>query len=192
METILTLTTSAIAGISAAILTVWYTRKNLKSTQYIETIITERINWINLLRNDFSILITSILVFRSNTDKLHETQFESERLDYVRHLTRRDVLEDDQLQKDYESRNLIHDINTAIEKCLTPAELVVKATQIKLRLDLTKYKEISEILEFVIAEYSVIGFNFNDSKVDTTKLTALAQSMLTTEWNEIINEVETK
>ncbi|WP_044214202.1 hypothetical protein, partial [Saccharicrinis fermentans] len=126
----------AIASVLTSFLTLKYTRRNLKTTKYIETIITERIKWINLLRNDFSILITSILVLQDNKEKLHETEFESQRLEYVNHLTMRDTYEDDELEDNYNSKRLINDINLAIEKCLTPAEIVIKATQVRLRLDL--------------------------------------------------------
>jgi hypothetical protein len=188
--------TSALTGVCTSILTtiltLRYTRKNLKTTKYIETIITERIKWINLLRDDFSILITSILVINNNIDKLHETQFESERSDYARHLTMRDEYEDDELFLIYENNRTINNINTALKKCLTPAEILIKITQIKLRLDLKKNPKISEILNVLIDEYSNLGCSSKDSKVDTSLLTELAQTMLTKEWNDIISDVNTK
>lgn len=198
---------SAISGVIVSLLTTFlsnsYTRKNLKTTNYIETIIPERIKWINLLRDDFSLLITSIQVLKNNKNKLKETEFESQRIDYVREITLHDqYLEDNELQDIYSRNQIINDINSALEKCLTPAEIVIKATQIKLRLNLTKQensnnnlkiiKEINAILDIIISEFSIIDFELSNSNIDIIKLVNLSQTMLTSEWEDIIKKVETK
>ena len=65
------LSTSILTGLIASALTVWFTRKNLKTTKYIDTITSERIKWIQIVRNDFNELISSILIHVNNTDYLN-------------------------------------------------------------------------------------------------------------------------
>lgn len=50
----------AIIALSISVLTILYTRKNLKTTKYIETITNQRIEWIEKLRNDFSKILTHV------------------------------------------------------------------------------------------------------------------------------------
>lgn len=197
MDTLLEIiTTSAITGFFASvlttILTIKFTRKNIKTTKYIETITTKRIKWIENIRNDFSILITSLLILKNNKEKFHDIEFESERLSYVRHLTMRDKFEDNELKANYDTSKLINDIKVAFGKCLTPSEIVIKATQLKLRLNLDQDKEICDILDTIISEYSMIDFDFSNSKIELIQLSNLAQKMLTKYWNDIIDEVNNK
>ena len=50
----------AFIALSISVLTILYTRKNLKTTKYIETITNQRIEWIEKLRNDFSKILTHV------------------------------------------------------------------------------------------------------------------------------------
>ncbi len=73
------LSTSILTGLVASAVTVWITRKNLKTTKYIETITSERIKWIQVVRNDFNDLISSLLIHLNNTeylDNLHDEKFD--------------------------------------------------------------------------------------------------------------------
>lgn len=197
MDTFLKIiTTSAITGFFASllttILTVRFTRKNIRTTKYIETITTERIKWIESIRNDFSLLITSLLILKNNKEKFHDIDYGAERLSYVRHLTNREELQEDELKSDYDTNKLLSNIRTAFEKCLTPTEIVIKATQIKLRLHLDQNMEICDILDRIISEYSIIDFDFSHSKIELIQLSNLAQVMLTNYWDDIIDEVNNK
>ena len=57
METLLLLLSS---GVIAAFVAQLYTRKNLKTSQYINVITSERIKWIQDVRNEFSVLLSSV------------------------------------------------------------------------------------------------------------------------------------
>ena len=39
---------------------IYYTRKNLKTTKYIETITLERIKWLEIIRNEVSEIVANI------------------------------------------------------------------------------------------------------------------------------------
>lgn len=190
------ITTSAIivliVSLLTTILTLIFTRKNLRTTKYIETITIEKIKWVESIRNDLSLLLTSLLIFKNNREKFHKIDFEAERISYVRHLTDREILEDNELESDYHMSELLSNFRTAFERCLTPTEIVIKATQIKLRLHLDQNMEICDILDRIISEYSIIDFDFRHSRIDLIKLSNLAQVLLTKYWDEIIDELNKK
>lgn len=194
MNTIIT--TSAITGFFTSglttILTIYFTRKNIRTTKYIETITTERIKWLENIRNDFSILITSLLILKNNKERFHSIEFESERIGYARHLTMREELDDNELKSDYDTNRFIKEFKDTFGKCLAPSDIVIKAIQLKLKLDLDHNKEICNILDTIISEYSIIDFDFSNSKIEIIQLSNLAQKILTKYWNDIIEEVNNK
>ena len=67
METLLLLLSS---GVIAAFVAQLYTRKNLKTSQYINVITSERIKWIQDVRNEFSVLLSSVIFYLLNSNKI--------------------------------------------------------------------------------------------------------------------------
>jgi len=186
------LSTAVITGLFSSFLTVWFTRKNLRTSKYIETITSERIKWIESVRNDFSILITSISIIRNNQGKYHSVKFESERLAYANHLTMKDNHDDEELYSDYESQRLISEIDIALKKCLSPAEIVMKSTQLQLKLNPDKDIDIYSILVLISSEFSQVDFNIKESKIDLSNLVVLVQRLLKSNWNKVKQEVKKK
>ena len=72
MEGLLIVLSSLISGIIASFITMKFTRENLKTTKYIDTITSERIKWIQLVRSDLTELVSSILIHQKNTDHLND------------------------------------------------------------------------------------------------------------------------
>lgn len=64
------------------LVTIYYTRKNIKTTKYIDTITTERIKWIGSLRNDLSSLTSLITIYISNKRHLNTLSVNLEELKY--------------------------------------------------------------------------------------------------------------
>ena len=44
----------------ATMYSIYYTRKNLKTTKYIDTITSERIKWLEIIRNEVSEIVTNV------------------------------------------------------------------------------------------------------------------------------------
>lgn len=186
-----TLITVALST-SAALFAVLITRKNLRTSKYIDTVTAERIKWIETVRNDFSLLISSILIIRENEEKYHEIKFEAERIGYVRNITNRDYLEDDELSSDYDTDKLLSNMNLLLKKCLTPAEVVLKSTQLQLKLNPNEDTGIIKSLELISNEFSNASFKKADSKIQLEQLINSVQSLLKREWKRVKDEVDNK
>ena len=52
------------------LVTIYYTRRNLKTSKYIETITTERIKWIEKLRKDISQLVSWLTIYTFNKNEI--------------------------------------------------------------------------------------------------------------------------
>ena len=137
METIIKIfSTSILTGLIASAITVWVTRKNLKTTKYIDIITSERIKWIQIVRDDFNSLISSILIHLNNTDYLNELKDEKIRQEHTEHLVgayRENTDED--LQEYSRLNHGILNVENAISKTLTRSEIASKALLIKLKLN---------------------------------------------------------
>ena len=176
----------------AALFAVLITRKNLRTSKYIDIVTTERIKWIECVRNDFSLLISSILIIRENEAKYHEIKFEAERIGYVRNITNRDYLEDDELSSDYDTDKLLSNMNLLLKKCLTPAEVVLKSTQLQLKLNPNEDSGVIKSLELISNEFSKASFKKEDSKIQLEQLINSVQSLLKREWKRVKDEVVNK
>lgn len=51
---------SVVLTFIGTMITIYYTRRNLKTTKYIETITSERIKWLDIIRNEVTNIITNI------------------------------------------------------------------------------------------------------------------------------------
>ena len=54
------------SGITSAFVANIYGRRNLKSSQYINVITSERIKWISNVRDDITILVSSVMIHIDN------------------------------------------------------------------------------------------------------------------------------
>ncbi|HAN77911.1 MAG TPA: hypothetical protein DCQ31_09125 [Bacteroidales bacterium] len=193
---------AALTGTISAIISVAYTRKNLKTSKYIETITSERIRWIENIRNDFSTLTTSILILRNNEEKLHVTKFNLNWEHDVRNLTMRDEFADlslDEHETNYKENRKIVEIESSIKKCLSPIEIVMKAIQLKLKIDskenyriLKAIDEFNLMLDTIIEEFSKVDFDKSTSKININRFIELAREILNNEWNVVKIEVAKK
>jgi len=184
--------TGLFTGLSTALVNVWFSRRNLRTSKYIDTVVTERIKWIESVRTDFSLLITSILIIRENEEKYHEIKFEAERIGYVRNITNRDYLEDDELSSDYDADKLLSNMDLLLEKCLTPADVVLKSTQLQLKLNPNDDRAVIKSLELISSEFSNASFKKAESKIKLDELIHSAQSLLKREWKRVKDEVDNK
>lgn len=51
---------SVLLTFIGTLITIYYTRRNIKTTKYIETITSERIKWIDIMRKEVSNIITNV------------------------------------------------------------------------------------------------------------------------------------
>lgn len=88
------------------IITIYYTRRNLKTTKYIDTITSERIKWLDIIRNEITTIITNIhFTLKIYSDNIQDR--ESEIKNYE---------EDHEAQQDAQSRYFDTTTSSALRK----------------------------------------------------------------------------
>lgn len=194
METIISiLSTSILTGLVASVVTVWFTRKNLKTTKYIETITSERIKWIQIVRDDFNALISSILIHLNNTEYLNELKDEKIRQDHTEYLVgayRENTDED--LQEYSRLNHGIMNVENAISKTLTRSEIASKALLIKLKLNPKDDIEIIKDLDKIIDFFSNYSKNVKEFDINLKIIVEKTQNLLKREWDKVKIEVQEK
>lgn len=188
------ISTSALTGLITSLITIWYTRKNLKTTKYIETITTERIKWIQVVRTDLTELVSSIMIHLRNTDYLNELTTEKEQRDYANYVVSRDPdsYSNDELSDYADLTRNIAQTENALNKVLTRSEIVNKATLLKLRFNPIEDRDIISHLNLIIENFADYSKQTKDIQINITELTDKSQQVLKREWDKVKGEVDKK
>ncbi|NPA37910.1 MAG: hypothetical protein GXO47_13795, partial [Chlorobi bacterium] len=149
------ISTSAVTGFLTATLTIGFTRKNLKTTKYIETITTERIKWIQVVRTDLTELVSSIMIHLKNTDYLIGIENRKISQNYTNYVVSRepDSYSDDELQDYYDLQRNIEQTENDLKSVLTRSRIVQKATLLKLRFNPNEDIDIINLLNLIIEDF---------------------------------------
>jgi len=187
------LSTSVLTGLIASGFTIWFTRKNLKTSKYIETITTERIKWIQTVRNDFSELISSVLIHLNNTAYLKDLINEKIKQDHTENLVGayRELTDEDLLINTELNQKIIN-TESGFKKILSRSEIVNKALLLKLRLNPKDDIEISKELDFMINNFSDYSKEICEIKIEISLLIDKVQQHLKREWEDLKTEVKKK
>ncbi|KQO34381.1 hypothetical protein ASF10_01290 [Flavobacterium sp. Leaf82] len=163
-----------------------YTRKNLKTSKFIEVITLERIKWLDIIRIESSTLITwisgSIEIYKKEEErielenpsqaKINQISFEYQQ-NYYNPLTNLAFVDE---QNKWSKNDLIRNLHL-----------------FKLRLNPIEDKEIIAILDFFIKLYSeekVTKEKINLAEKHTITLTLKIQTLLKNEWEKVKKEVK--
>lgn len=187
METLLLLLSS---GVIAAFVAQFYTRKNLKTSQYINVITSERIKWIQDVRDEFSVLLSSVILYLLNSDKVvHESAFmiTQELLDVACEEEIQDMAYD--FQKKKSVSNIIQD---EFENALSKREIVEKSILLKMKLNPKEDVEIISILDDIINTFSIVSFDVSFQGIRYEELVTCCQNMFKREWEKVKEETRTK
>lgn len=162
---------------------IYYTRKNIKTTKYIETITTERIKWISIIRQDIADIISNISETLVNFKK--EINF----------ISSQDPSEKHRNSVAYEYQENV--LNARTENALAFNErtsfvvLIGKLMVFKLRLNHKEDKEIIRIIDYFIEFYQLEYKSDKDiinAKIEIKNLTENIQVMLKQEWEKVKEE----
>jgi len=188
------ISTSALTGLITSLITIWYTRKNLKTTKYIDTITTERIKWIQIVRTDLTELVSSILIHLNNSNYLNELTSEKERRDYCDYVVSREAnsYSDDELQENADLRRNIVLTENELNNVLNRGEIVKKATLLKLRFNPNEDIDIINLLNLIIENFANCSKQMNEMQINITELTDKSQQVLKREWDKVKREVDNK
>jgi hypothetical protein len=167
-----------------ALLSLHYTRKNLKTSKYIETITTERIKWLETIRSEYSQIASKILL----SLKLFKLQIE-EQEEIANQSTEKNVYEN---FFDAETKTALNQK----EILWSTSEFVQKLTLFKLRLNPIDDLNTLETLDYFINLYLNTEFSNKNNVLEAEKkindLTLSIQKMLKDEWEKCKDETKIK
>lgn len=156
------------SGITSAFVANIYGRRNLKSSQYINVITSERIKWIGNVRDDITILVSSVMIHISNA--YHEDT-----------------------DSGINQREFYDEIDMGVKSVLSKSEIVTKAVLLKLKLNPAEDNDIICILDDIILLFTPIAYNIaNSSGINCENLINLCQAMLKREWEKVKDETRKK
>lgn len=167
----------------ATFFNIYYTRKNLKTSKYIDVVTTERIKWLSIIRSEVSELISII----SETLIIFNNEIES--------------IESQNLSEDYvNSQNhsyQIHSLDALTKNALVIKdkvdyrELNTKLNLLKLRFnpheDVTIISKINYFIAFYKNEYTE-SKDVDKANLELQLLVENIQKMLKNEWEKIKKE----
>lgn len=168
--------TIIVTILSSSVIASWIlqysARKNLKTSQYVDVVTSERIRWIENFRLDFSVLLSSVIFYIKNDNNLI-----SENKGYNR--------SDDEFE-------LSGRIKDEYKHILSRSAIVEKSLILKLKLNPKEDAEIMSYLDIIIENFSDMSHEIGDKDVIYNDLIQKCQYMFKREWEKVKVETEKK
>ena len=169
----------------AATINIYYTRKNLKTTKYIDTITSERIKWLSIIREEITHLISLIsesLILHKRIIEDIESQNPSEQ--YINDINY-------EYQKHY--FNSVNANSLRFKDKIDFQEIIKKLYLLKLRFnpkeDLKILNSIKYFIDFYNQKY-VSNNDVKEARIQIENLSNQTQMLLKKEWGKV--KLETK
>ena len=183
METLLLLLSS---GVIAAFVAQLYTRKNLKTSQYINVITSERIKWIQDVRNEFSVLLSSVIFYLLNSNKIINESSMVITQELIDLVTEEEI---EAMTIEFNKNKIISDtIKDEFKTGLSKREIVEKSILLKMKLNPKEDAEIISILDDIINTFSIVSFDVSYQNIRYEVLVNECQNMFKREWDKVKDE----
>lgn len=176
----------------ASVLTIYFTRKNMKSTKYIDTITSERIKWMELIRNDLSVLCSDLIILFNSANRGIKSRQEQEEMARVLYSVgseedRKNIFKDVFDDKEAEYRNIqqkIHDDERKIQIIKRIYLIILRLNPNEDQEIINRLKDIKNIIQKNIYEQTEIDMCLSLIEVILEK----SQHMLKSEWEKVKEE----
>lgn len=169
----------------AATVNIYYTRRNLKTTKYIDTITTERIKWLSIIRDEVTQLVSifseTLIIHKKLIDNAESQNSGEEYTNYIK----------SEYQKHYFD-SLNENLLTFKEK-VDFQEIIKKINLLRLRFNPNEDLEILNSLQYFINFYNqkyISDSEINIAKKQIDNLYIQTQILLKKEWEKV--KLETK
>lgn len=167
-----------------SIVSIYYTRRNLKTTKYIDTITSERVKWIEKVRIEIAEILAEMqeflrLKYFILSKKAENNIVESKEIEVL--IDNLHSIRD----KDFKINELEQELNK-----ISKIDLIKKLQLLKLRLNSFDDTEIIDILDYYIL---ILTVNCDRKQTEDgwdklSKLVELTQKMLKNEWERVKKE----
>lgn len=188
LTSIVTITASVLSsGVLAAYISQLYARKNLKTSQYIDVITSERIKWIDTVRRDVSLLASSVMIYMENGDRITSINKPID-IDFLEEIIPEDQISEILAEQKEHKRVIEQELKMLSSRC----EIVKMAMLLKLKLNPTEDVEIIHILDNVTKEFSKISCKVDSGIIECDSLIDKCQQMFKREWDKVKEETKKK
>lgn len=168
---------------------IYYTRRNLKTTKYIDTITSERIKWLDIIRNEVTNIITNIhFTLKVYTENIQDSENEMRKYE---------------VYPDYEceTQSNSFDVQTSAaigkkKEIWSQSDFIQNLYLFKIRLNPIQDQKIIEIVDYFIRFYTDSQYKSANEipcarkKVDL--LVTQIQELLKHEWEKVKMESKGK
>ena len=177
----------------ATMYSIYYTRKNLKTTKYIDTITSERIKWLEIIRNEVSEIVTNVYF----TLKIYSEDLKNKENEI------KDYENDIEVQMEEQERIVNSYIESQTSSALgremkiwSQSDFIKNLFLFKIRLNSDEDKKIIEVIDYFIKFYAESEYKSeNEIPIAREKVKLLItqiQILLKHEWEKIKNESKGK
>lgn len=164
----------------AAVANIYYTRINLKTSKYIDTITTERIKWLSVIRDE----VTSVISLISESLIIHKRNIDNTQSQFPTQADMNDaMLKSHEHFFDSSNRDFL-----VIQDTIDFKEIIRRLNLLKLRLNPIEDVEILNLLTYFVNFYMsdyISENNIKEAKENINKLLYEAQLMLKNEWEKV-------
>lgn len=180
---------SVILTFIGTMITIYYTRRNLKTTKYIDTITSERIKWLDVIRKEVTEIVTNIhFTLKVYSEDIQDRENEIRRYE-----------DDIALQMEAAERYFESPTSSALasKKAIwSLSDFVNKLYLFKLRLNPVENNDIISIVDYFINFYDESEFKsakeIPEARDKISQLIKLTQILLKSEWEKVKNESKGK
>ncbi|UFH34718.1 hypothetical protein [Flavobacterium acetivorans] len=169
----------------AATVNIYFTRKNLKTTKYIDTITSERIKWLSIIREE----ITHLVAVISETLIIHKRAIE----DIESQNPSESYIDNANYEYHRHSSDSLNESSLVIQPKINFQEIIKKLHLLKLRFnpneDVDILNSIQFFLDFYMLKY-VTTKDLEEAKANLNNLSNQTQLLLKKEWEKV--KLETK
>jgi hypothetical protein len=180
---------SVVLTFVGTMITIYYTRRNLKTTKYIDTITSERIKWLDLIRNEVTIIVTNIhFTLKIYSENIQDRENEIKNYE-------------DDINAQFEAQSKYFDTTTSsalgLKKDLwSQSDFIKNLYLFKLRLNPDEDNSITSIIDYFIRFYSESEYKsaseIPEAREKIKQLISLTQKLLKEEWSKVKNESKGK
>ena len=180
---------SVILTFIGTMINIYYTRRNIETTKYIETITSQRIKWLDIVRNE----VTNIIVNINFTLKIYSDDIQDRENEIKNY--------DEDIEAKYEAQMRYFDTKTSNalsqEKAIwSQSDFIQYLYLFKLRLNSFEDKRIIEIIDYFIQFYTESEYKSTKEIPEARKkisfLIEYTQELLKQEWEKVKLESQGK
>lgn len=180
---------SVVLTFIGTMITLYYTRRNIKTIKYIDIITSERIKWLDTIRNDSTNIITNIhYTLKIYADIIQNNKKEIENYEYNK-----------EIPNEAQTRYFDAPTSSAFgqkKEVWSQSNFINQLYMFRLRLNYKENNDVIQILDYFIKFYIESDYksqnDIDKAREKANKLTDKIHNILKSEWEKVKKETQGK